>query len=509
MNPDTSSPNPPPAARKTRVRFAPSPTGHLHVGNARTALFNWLFARHCGGTLVLRIEDTDLARSHETHVQNILKDLRWLGLDWDEGPDIGGEVGPYQQSQRLGIYQQYLKKLIDRGLAYPCFCSLDELEKKRQDQLDEHQASKYDGTCRAIPREDWDRLSRERAPSWRFRMPEKTVVLHDLIRGQVVFDTSLFGDFIIMRPSGVPSFHFAVAVDDVCMKITHVVRGEDHLTNTPRHLALFEALGEEAPQFAHMSMVMGPGKTKLSKRHGAVSIAQYRERGYLPGGLANYIALLGWAPPSEIMTLEEMVPHFDLERVGKSASIFDPDKLDWVASQHVRREDPSRLASLSIPYLQQAGLISGEVAEDRFQWLIRIIGVLKDYVPCLSRIPDHARMFFAERLDYGALPEPARLLLQVPGVSGMLQAAAAVVEAQEAELAPEFVGLLAQRVKEQTGWGGKKFYMTFRVAVTGQEHGPELAEVVSILGAKTVAGRLRQALEYLTAAPGGDSPPAI
>src|SRR5215831_1520699 len=317
-----------------RVRFAPSPTGHLHVGNARTALFNWLLAHGKDGTFILRIEDTDAERSTKESEASILEDLRWLGLDWDEGPDVGGAHGPYRQSERLHLYESYAKELLAAGAAYHCFCTTAQLDLDRQAALAEGRPTRYAGTCRRITRAQADaRIANGERPAIRFRVPaHRDVVFTDAVRGDVRFPADVIGDPVIVRADGHPAYNFAVVVDDALMDITHVIRGEDHISNTPRQILLYEALGFTPPVFAHLALVMGPDHSPLSKRHGATSVAEFRSRGYLPEALCNYLALIGWSPghDEELLPIEELAKRFSLEHVGLSAGVFDEEKLAWV-----------------------------------------------------------------------------------------------------------------------------------------------------------------------------------
>ncbi len=343
-----------------RVRFAPSPTGQLHVGNARTALFNWLLARGAGGTFILRIEDTDVERSTRESESAIVRDLRWLGLDWDEGPDIGGAHGPYRQSERLHLYQSYATELLSAGAAYYCFCSTAQLDAERQDALANGRPARYAGTCRRLSREQAAaRIAAGERPAIRFRVPEeRDVVFTDAVRGDVRFQTDVIGDPIIVRADGTPAYNFAVVVDDALMEVTHVVRGEDHISNTPRQILLYEALGFAPPTFAHLSLVMGPDHSPLSKRHGATSVAEFRGKGYLPEALVNYLALIGWSPGGgdELLPIDELARRFSLEAVGHSAGVFDEEKLAWANRHYLKIADPTRLAELALPYFNEAGV---------------------------------------------------------------------------------------------------------------------------------------------------------
>src|SRR5688572_17844194 len=340
-----------------RLRFAPSPTGQLHVGNARTALFNWLLARGQGATFILRIEDTDFERSTRESERKIVDDLRWMGLDWSEGIDVGGSHGPYRQSERLHIYRAHAIELMSLGHAYHCFCSAEQLEADRQAALAEGRAPKYVGRCRDIPRDAARRrLENGETAVIRFRVRGgREVAFDDLVRGRVSFSTDVIGDPVLLRSDGVPAYNYAVVIDDALMEITHVIRGEDHISNTPRQILIYEAFGWRPPAFAHVSLVMGPDHSPLSKRHGATSVAEFRARGYLPEALTNYLALIGWSPGEgeELVPIEQLAQRFRLQDVGHSAGVFDIDKLAWVNRHYLKVVAPGRLARLSLPYLRQ------------------------------------------------------------------------------------------------------------------------------------------------------------
>src|SRR5216110_723844 len=343
-----------------RVRFAPSPTGALHVGNVRTAIFNWLLARGSGGTFVLRIEDTDVERSTRESEASMLHDLRWLGLDWDEGPDIGGAHGPYRDSERLHLYQSYASELLNAGAAYYCFCSTAQLDADRQAAVAEGRPALYPGTCRKLTAEQAQaRIAGGERPAIRFRVPEgRDVVFTDAVRGEVRFSGDVIGDPVIVRADGHPAYNFAVVVDDALMEVTHVIRGEDHISNTPRQILLYEAMGFTAPAFAHLSMVMGPDHAPLSKRHGATSVDEFRAKGYLPEALVNYLALIGWSPGGndELLPIDELARRFSLENVGHSAGVFDEEKLAWANRHYLKVADPPRIAELSIPFFNEGGV---------------------------------------------------------------------------------------------------------------------------------------------------------
>jgi len=345
-----------------RLRFAPSPTGQLHVGNARTALFNWLLARGHGGTFVLRIEDTDFERSTAQSASAILDDLRWMGLTWDEGVAAGGDHGPYKQSERLHIYRAYIVELMAAGHAYHCFCPAEQLEQDRAAALKDGRPPKYVGRCRNLSKaEARRRIDDGEKAVVRFRVPEdRDVVFNDVVRGEVRFSTDVIGDPVLVRSDGIPAYNYAVVVDDAMMGITHVIRGEDHISNTPRQILLYEAFGWTVPAFAHVSLVMGPDHSPLSKRHGATSVAEFRARGYLPEALTNYLALIGWSPghDEELLPLNELARRFRLEDVGHAAGVFDVDKLAWVNRHYLKQAEPGRLVQLALPYLQAKSWVS-------------------------------------------------------------------------------------------------------------------------------------------------------
>ena len=458
-----------------RVRFAPSPTGQLHVGNARTALFNWLLARGAGGTFILRVEDTDLERSSRASEAAILEDVRWMGLDWTEGVDAGGDYGPYRQTERFHIYRAHTVELLSRRLAYRCFCTTEQLEADRQEALAAGLAPKYAGRCREIAAD----VARQRVENGekaviRFRVPEdREIVFPDVVRGEVRFHTSVIGDPVLVRSDGVPAYNFAVVVDDALMGITHVIRGEDHISNTPRQLLLYEAFGWTPPVFAHVSLVMGPDHAPLSKRHGATSVAEFRSRGYLPEALTNYLALLGWSPGEgqELLPLEELATRFKLEDVGKAAGIFDLEKLAWVNRHYLKAASPVRLAALSVAHLKNAGYLLEPTPQD-LAFLAQIVPPVAAAVDRLEQVPARLKFLFhysAER----ALADP----------SNRAEAAAAhsvvVALAEELVSAPPMLDrdtfrATAARVKDRTGAKGKALFHPLRLVLTGEAEGLEL-----------------------------------
>jgi glutamyl-tRNA synthetase/nondiscriminating glutamyl-tRNA synthetase len=496
-----------------RVRFAPSPTGQLHVGNARTALFNWLLARGQGGIFILRIEDTDAERSTRDSEAAILTDLRWLGLDWDEGPDIGGGHGPYRQSERLHLYQSYAAELQSADAAYYCFCSTAQLEAERQEALAAGRPARYAGTCRRVSRDDAaQRIAAGERPAIRFRVPDgRDVMFDDAVRGEVRFHTDVIGDPVILRGDGSPAYNFAVVVDDALMEVTHVIRGEDHISNTPRQILLYEALGFTPPTFAHLSMVMGPDHAPLSKRHGATSVGEFRAKGYLPEALVNYLALIGWSPGGndELLPVDELARRFTLEDVGHSAGIFDEEKLAWANRHYLKIADPARLAELAVPYFAAAGIAMAPDARG-LDFLASAMPMASGSVDRLSEVP--TRLAFLFQYDAEAALRDPQILAEMRG-----DPARAVVQALADELAAaprldrEKFREAANRVKARTGQKGKALFHPIRVVLTGRAEGPELdlavpaidrgaelpidAGVPTVLGNRERADRFARALD--------------
>lgn len=467
---------------KIRVRFAPSPTGYIHVGNARTALFNWLFARQKDGVFVLRVEDTDIERSREEYEQNLIQDLRWLGLDWDEGPDVGGNFGPYRQSERLELYHKYARELLDRGQAYYCFCTAEELEKQRQAALAEGRMPVYSGRCRNISLEEARRrLAAGEEGAIRLKVPEEGLLqFEDLVRGQVEFDLKLIGDPIIVRSNGMPAYNFAVVIDDALMKITHVIRGEDHVSNTPRQILLYRALGLEVPVFAHLSMVMGKDNTRLSKRHGATSVDQFRRDGILAEALCNYLSFLGWSPPEgqEVLSLKELVRLFDLSRVSRSAAIFDYEKLFWLNRQHIKLLLPEKKLELALPYLQESGLAGRELDPNQRNWLTRAVEILIEGVDKFSELPQKFSLLFD--FDPGKMEEEAREIIQTESARKVLAAFIQKTTGLK-EFNYEIFARLAGEIRKDTGIKGKDLFHPLRVVLTARASGLELDKFIPLV----------------------------
>jgi len=454
-----------------RVRFAPSPSGHLHVGNARTALFNWLLARGRGGTFVLRIEDTDTERSTRESETSILEDLRWLGLDWDEGPDAGGPFGPYRQSERSDLYRQVTEQFLAAGQAYRCFCAPDQLDAERQAALASGQPPKYSGRCRRIaPAEAAARVAGGEAAAIRFRIPEtRDVTFHDLVRGDVTFSTDVMGDPVIVRSDGRPAYNFAVVIDDVRMAVTHVIRGEDHISNTPRQVLMYKALGATPPVFAHLSLVLGPDHAPLSKRHGATSVAEFRERGYLPEALVNYLALLGWSPGEneEILPMAQMAERFDLSSVSHSAAVFDMAKLAWMNRHYMKEASPARIAREALPYFRHAGYVTGS-GDAPLDYIESLLPIAVGSVDRIEEIPERVATIF----DWDAARAASLLRAEADGVRVVEAFAAAV--ADHGALDRESFRLAAARVREATGLKGRALFHPIRLALTAADSGPEL-----------------------------------
>jgi nondiscriminating glutamyl-tRNA synthetase len=465
-----------------RVRFAPSPTGHLHVGNARTALFNWLLARHGGGTFILRIEDTDRERSTRASEHAIMDDLRWMGLSWDEGVDAGGTLGPYRQSERLEIYATHARQLLADGAAYYCFCSAEKLEADRQAMLAKGLPPKYVGTCRAVaPDVSAARVSAGEPAVIRLRVPAgREVTFADLVRGRVTFHTEVIGDPVLVRSDGIPAYNFAVVVDDALMQVTHVVRGEDHISNTPRQVLLYEAFGWTPPAFAHLSLVMGPDHTPLSKRHGATSVAEFRAKGYLPEALVNYLALIGWSPGEgeEVLPLAELARRFELSSVAHSAGVFDEDKLAWVNRHYLKTADPARLVELGVPFLRDASMVTGTLSAAGVDWLRALVPVIASSIDRLSQLPSRLHSIFSFDVEQALARDEIRGELADEGARAVIVALADDLAAAARLTDRDLFRAAASRVKDKTGKKGKALFHPIRVALTGSSEGPELDVLV-------------------------------
>jgi len=476
---------------EVRTRFAPSPTGHLHIGGARTALFNYLFAKRYGGKFILRIEDTDLERSSIEPEKVIIESLRWLGIEWDEGVEVGGPYGPYRSTERVDIYKKYVDVLFEKGYAYYCYCTEEELEAQRQELLSKGQMPRYLGKCRNLTEEQKRRFEQEgRKPTVRFKVPEGVkIVVHDLVRGDVEFLSDDIGDFVIVKSDGIPTYNFAVVIDDHLMKISHVIRGEEHLSNTPRQILIYNALGFELPQFAHVSLILGKDRTKMSKRHGSTWVEQYRDQGYLKEGLINFLALLGWSPPEdrEIFDMEYLIENFSLERVSKNPAIFDIDKLNYINSQHIKLKSLDELTQMCIPYFVEAGYIKEDEAKSKFEWLKKIVKSVYEGLDYLSQIKDRVDIFFNNEVKIEE--DEAKEVLKWDHVKDLINVFENKIR-QMNELTPEAIKLLFKEIQKETGYKGKNLFMPIRVALTGKTHGPELVEIIEIVGKENILKRL-------------------
>lgn len=476
-----------------RVRFAPSPTGPLHIGGARSALFNWLLARRYGGTMIVRIEDTDLERSSLESEQNILGALTWLGIDWDEGINKGGAHGPYRQTERLNTYREAAEKLLNSGNAYYCYCTEEDLEAERQICLEKGELPRYLGKCRNLSEEDKARFDAEgRKKVIRFRVPEdESIVVQDLVRGNVVFESNGVGDYVIVKSDGIPTYNFAVVMDDALMGITHVIRGEEHLSNTPRQLLLYDALGLQKPTFAHVSLILGKDRSKMSKRHGSTSIEAYQNQGYLPEALVNFLVLLGWSPEGEeeIFTLDELVQQFSLDRVAKNPAVFDVDKLNWINGNYIRQSPVERITDLAIPFLREAGYITGEIDSELYEWLKLVVLSVQEKLAYVAQINDHVKIYFDDNVTMEN--EEAAAILKDEDIPTVMQELRRRISEAD-ELTPESTKPMLKSLMKDLKLPGKKVYMPIRVALTGQVHGPELFYIIPILGRDRILVRLAQ-----------------
>ncbi|EGD52582.1 glutamyl-tRNA synthetase [Thermoanaerobacter ethanolicus JW 200] len=472
---------------EVRVRFAPSPTGSLHIGGARTALFNWLFARHNGGKFILRVDDTDLQRSTEESMKGILEGLRWLGIDWDEGP--------IYQSQRIEEYRKFANKLLEEGKAYYCFCTKEELEEMRKQAEKEGRPPMYTGKCRNLTKEQIEEHLRQgRKPVIRLKVPQqgKTVV-HDVIRGDVEFDNSTFDDFIIMKSDNMPTYNFATVVDDYQMGITHVIRAEEHLSNTPKQILIYEALGVEIPQFAHVSMVLAPDRSKLSKRHGATSVQEFRDQGYLPEAIVNYITLLGWMPKDgeEIFDVSKSIKEFTLERVSKNPAVYDVQKLTWINGHYIRNYDLDKLTEAVIPFLKAKNLIREDFDYD---YIKKIVSAVREREKTLVDIADAMSYYFTEVNEYEE--KGVKKYFTKEKVVDILKKA--VVTLKEIEPFNKFTTEEAYRklVEELQISSGELFHPT-RLAISGRTFGPGLFDIMELLGKERTIERIEKAIDFI------------
>jgi nondiscriminating glutamyl-tRNA synthetase len=482
--------------KEVRVRYAPSPTGHLHIGNARTALFNYLFARNLNGKFIIRIEDTDVKRNVAGGEESQLKYLRWLGIDWDESIDVGGPYGPYRQTERIEIYDKYWQQLMEQGLAYKCYCTEEELEQEREEQTARGETPHYAGKHRNLTAEQQLAFEAEgRKPSVRFRVKEgKTYTFDDMVKGTISFEGDGIGDFVIVKKDGIPTYNFAVVIDDELMKISHVLRGEDHISNTPRQLMIYEALGWEPPIFGHMTLIVNEHHKKLSKRDESIVqfISQYDDLGYLPEALFNFIVLLGWSPvgEQEIFSREELIGIFTANRLSKSPAVFDTNKLSHINSHYLKALELPQLVNLCIPHLQKAGFVLAEIDAPLLEWITALVALNRDKLKSAAEIVEHSEMFFNEELH---LDEEAEALLAEEYVPIILKSFLSQVEQVEV-LEASMVQVMMKQVQADTGFKGKPLFMSIRVALTGHAHGPDLNASLFLLGKNKVVARLQKIL---------------
>jgi nondiscriminating glutamyl-tRNA synthetase len=466
-----------------RVRFAPSPTGFLHVGNVRTALFNWLVARHHQGAFILRIEDTDAERSRPEYEKQLMEDLRWLGLGWDESVDRNSGYGPFRQSDRYPIYQKYAQRLLDDDKAFRCFCSEEESERVREQQLAHGEMPRYSGKCRNLPPvEVAARMKAGFAPTLRLRVRRGTVGFSDLVFGRIDIDTSQISDPVLLRSDGTPTYNFCCVVDDLLMRITHVIRGEGHLSNTHRQILIYEAFGAAVPQFAHLSTVLGPDGQKLSKRHGATSVEEFRALGYLPEALVNYLALLGWSPPEEgreILDVQEIVRQFDLSRVSRSPAIFDIAKLNWMNRRYINQTPSESLVRLAERFFVSAGLIPPQPSAEVRAWLTLVIDAVKTHVDHLAQLTQEVAIMYGFESGLPELDPDARSTLRLPEARMVAHEFLRLVEEHEFVTPEAYQEILAQ-VKAATQQKGRGLFHPIRAALTGRGSGPELDRLVPI-----------------------------
>lgn len=483
--------------KKLKVRFAPSPTGPFHIGGARSALFNWLVARHADGTFLVRIEDTDLKRSTKESEENIKDSLKWLGMNWDEGIDVGGPHGPYRQTERLDLYKKEVQRLLDEGKAYYCYCSAEELEKSRKAQLDAGKTPIYDEHCRHLTEEEKAKYEAEgRKPVVRLKVRKDGVfAFDDMVRGHVEFQATGVGDFIIMKSDGIPVYNFAVVIDDAFMEVTHVIRAEEHLSNTPRQLAIYEALGYKPPKFGHISLILGEDHKKMSKRHGATSVTEYRNMGYLPEAVVNYLALLGWTPKGEqeIFTEEELIKQFSMKRVSSNDAVFDINKLNWINFQYMKKLDADQLYALIFPFLVKAGYVDAAVSEEKKDWLKKVIWFMKDHIYFAGQAAEELKFFFE---DMPKITDEDILAVMKEETSGkLLKAFIEDLKALETFDQAEIKKCFNACMKAQ-GIKGKAAYEPTRIALTGVTQGPGMFEMMELFGREKTMDRLEAALAY-------------
>ena len=482
---------------EVRVRFAPSPTGYLHIGGARTALFNWLYAKKNGGKLVLRIEDTDTERLKEDSVSQILTSLKWLGLNWDEGPEVGGNVGPYYQSERKDIYKKMCQQLLDEGKAYYCFCTSEDLDIAREKQRAAKNPFRYERTCRDIAvNVAKERIAAGEKASVRLKIPaDGNIVVHDLIHGDVTFAMDQFDDFVIMKSNGMPTYNFAVVVDDHMMRISHVLRAEEHLSNTPKQILVYEAFGFEVPKFGHMPMILAPDRSKLSKRHGATSVEEFRDQGYLHQSIVNYLTLLGWGPGNEeeIFTLEDTVRQFDFSKMSKKAAIYDTKKLTWMNGQYLSSLPLDEILPETSNFFIKAGLVDKDWLDANKEYFAKLVDVVRVRVKTLQEIADASEYFFKDVTDYD---EKGAAKHFTPAAAELLENCVAHLKAIK-DFNLETTEAVYNKMTEETGLSLGKVIHPTRLALTGRTVSPGLFDVMILLGKEKTIARMEKAISFI------------
>ncbi|WP_347552816.1 glutamate--tRNA ligase [Pseudalkalibacillus hwajinpoensis] len=486
---------------EVRVRYAPSPTGYLHIGNARTALFNYLFARSQNGKFIIRIEDTDQTRNVEGGVENQLDYLKWLGMDWDESIDKEGGYGPYTQMERLDLYTDHTKEILNKELAYKCYCTEDELEAEREAQRARGEMPRYSGKCRHLTADQREKLEAEgRQPSIRFAVQrDKEYAFDDIVKDRVSFESNGIGDFVIVKKNGIPTYNYAVAIDDHHMRISHVLRGDDHISNTPKQLMIYEAFGWEPPKFGHMTLIVNDQKKKLSKRDKSIVqyIEQYHDLGFLPEALFNFVTLLGWSPKGEeeLFTKEQLVDIFDPERLSTSPAVFDSQKLYWMNNQYIKEASLDRVVELALPHLIEAGKFPLEMTAEQKDWAKELIGLYQEQLHYGREIVELTELFFKQEIQYN---EEAMEVLNEEQIPEVMQGFLDQLEGID-EFEPSAIKSAIKATQKATGHKGKKLFMPIRVATTGETHGPELQQAIALLGREAVNARLNQVLNMTKA----------
>lgn len=486
---------------EVRLRFAPSPTGFLHIGGLRTALYNYLFAKANDGKMILRIEDTDQTRFVEGAIEGLISALKWAGIDYDEGVFMEdgeivekGDYGPYIQSNRLDIYQKYVDQLLEAGYAYYCFCSKERLDHLREEQKIKGQIPRYDGLCRSISLEEArERIAKGEKAVVRLKLPvDKDISFHDLVRGDITINTNEMDDQVLMKSDGFPTYHMAVVVDDHLMKISHIVRGEEWLPSTPKHIYLYDCLGWEKPEYVHLPGVLNADHKKLSKRQGDVSVEDFKNRGYLPEGLVNYLALVGWSPEGneEILSMEDLIQQFSFDRVSKAGGVFDKNKLDWVNAHYIKKLPMDELVDLAIPELVKAGLMTEEDCKEKRDFLDLLMETIRDSLSRMEEVPEKVDFLFG---DLEVTEEDAKDQLKEDHIGDLLKALEEELDAVD-EVDQDFASSVMKRIQKKTGIKGKKLYMPTRAALTGNVHGPELSNIMVLLGKEKMLDRIHQVL---------------